>query len=126
MSIWDFIVNRKIEEAAKNGEFNVPEAKGKPLDLGEDPNVPEEKRLAYKILKDNDLAPDWIMDNREIRETISKETSRLEGEYRYFQSTLRRHEGHVDVDSIYARHDAYKRWDAACARFRESEKRINK
>jgi hypothetical protein len=42
---------------------------GKPLDLGDDPNTPDDLKLAYKLLRDNDLMPDWILEARELDET---------------------------------------------------------
>jgi hypothetical protein len=59
MDKWQRRVDReleKIQEAVKNH----PGA-GRPLNLTQDANVPDDMRLAYKILAENDLAPDWIM-----------------------------------------------------------------
>lgn len=33
---------------------------GKPLKLNNDANIPKEMQMAYKILADNDMIPDWI------------------------------------------------------------------
>jgi len=54
---WENHVDRLIREAMKTGAFdNLPGA-GKLLNL-DDELTPEHLRLAYKILKDNDLAPE--------------------------------------------------------------------
>jgi hypothetical protein len=51
------IAERKIQEALKNGEFDDLPGKGKPLRLEDDSQIPEELRLAYKILKNADCLP---------------------------------------------------------------------
>jgi hypothetical protein len=51
------IAERKIQEALKNGEFDDLPGKGKPLHLEDDSQIPEELRLAYKILKNADCLP---------------------------------------------------------------------
>lgn len=52
-----------IRKAMQEGLFdNLPGA-GKPLnyDWDENPHTPGNKRMAYKIMQDNDIAPDWMM-----------------------------------------------------------------
>lgn len=59
------VVDQQIQDAINAGKFaNLPGA-GKPLKLdNENPHDPY--RMAHKILKDNDLAPDWIMDGKAL------------------------------------------------------------
>ncbi len=52
------IAERKIQEAIRNGEFDNLPGKGKPLVLEDDRGIPEELRLAYKILKNARLKDD--------------------------------------------------------------------
>jgi hypothetical protein len=47
----DFLVEQKLLEAVSRGEFDDLPGAGRPLDLDDDPLVPEELRLAYRILK---------------------------------------------------------------------------
>ena len=55
--MFDQIAERKIAEAIANGELdNLPGA-GQPLDLDDDALVPEELRLAYRILKNAGFVP---------------------------------------------------------------------
>ena len=55
--MFDLIAERKIAEAASRGELdNLPGA-GRPLDLDDDPLVPEDLRLAHRILKNAGYAP---------------------------------------------------------------------
>ena len=52
------IAERRIQEAIERGEFDDLPGKGKPLHLGEDDrSVPEELRMAYRMLKNAGLLP---------------------------------------------------------------------
>jgi DnaJ family protein C protein 28 len=56
----------RIEEAIERGDFDNLPGKGKPLDLRENPNEPVEMRMANRLLKNNELAPAWIMDRKAL------------------------------------------------------------
>jgi hypothetical protein len=56
-----------LEEAHRNGDFSNLPGEGKPLKL-DDLNTPEHLRMAYKILRDNDLAPEWMLAGKELEE----------------------------------------------------------
>lgn len=62
------IVEERIKKAQKKGAFNNLPGKGKPLPE-EDVNVPEDIRLAYKILKNADCVPPELEIKKEIRTT---------------------------------------------------------
>jgi hypothetical protein len=60
------IAERKIREAIERGEFaNLPGA-GKPLRLEDDSMIPEDLRVAYKILKNAGCIPPELELRREI------------------------------------------------------------
>jgi hypothetical protein len=60
------IAERKIQEAIRNGELDNLPGKGKPLNLDDDSHIPEELRLAYKILKNADCLPPELELKKEI------------------------------------------------------------
>lgn len=63
------IVEERIMQALRTGQFdNLPGA-GKPLVFTEDQFVPEDLRLAYKILKNADCTPPEIEIKKEIIQT---------------------------------------------------------
>ncbi len=66
---FDKLVEERIKNAQKKGDFNNLPASGKPLDLDEDSCVAEDFRLAYKILKNADFVPPEIEIKNEIRKT---------------------------------------------------------
>lgn len=61
-------VDQELRKAIGNGDVSHLPGSGKPFIWEDDANTPAELRSAYKIMKDNDLLPDWIMLNREIEQ----------------------------------------------------------
>lgn len=62
------VVEERIQEAVRRGDFdNLPGA-GRPLDLDEPPLVPQELRVAYRMLKNAGFVPPEIFERREIAE----------------------------------------------------------
>ncbi|RIK41427.1 MAG: hypothetical protein DCC55_11960 [Chloroflexi bacterium] len=64
------LVGRRIEEAIRNGAFDNLRGKGKPLNLQRNPFVPEEMEMAYAIMQNNNIAPEWIGDRAEVLRRI--------------------------------------------------------
>jgi hypothetical protein len=60
------IVEQRIREAVEKGEFDNLPGKGKPLVLEDDSHVPEDLRIAYRILKNADCLPPEIQEKKEI------------------------------------------------------------
>jgi hypothetical protein len=60
------IAERKIQEAIRNGELDNLPGKGKPLNLEDESHIPEELRLAYKILKNAECLPPELELKKEI------------------------------------------------------------
>jgi len=68
--IFKKIAEERIRRAMEEGLFDDLEFKGKPVELKEDPFVPEDLRVVYKILKNAGFLP------KEVE--LKKEISRLE------------------------------------------------
>ena len=62
------IVERKIKKAQENGEFDNLPGQGEPLDLKDESHIPEDLRLAHKILKNADCLPPELEEKKEIRQ----------------------------------------------------------
>jgi hypothetical protein len=63
------IVEDRIKKAQRRGEFdNLPGA-GKPLDMYDDRHIPQDLRMAYKILRNADCLPPEIEIKKEILRT---------------------------------------------------------
>jgi hypothetical protein len=60
------VAERKIQEAMARGEFDDLPGKGQPQEYEDDSGVPEDLRLAYKILKNAGCVPPEIELKKEI------------------------------------------------------------
>ncbi len=69
---WRGLVEQRIQEGIENGAFDNLAGAGKPLNLEEDAMVPEDLRMAYRLLRSNGLAPLWVQVNREIRDDVER------------------------------------------------------
>ena len=63
------IVEERIRRAFEAGEFDDLEGRGEPLALADDSTVPEELRLAFKILKNADCLPPEVELRKDIERT---------------------------------------------------------
>jgi DnaJ homologue, subfamily C, member 28, conserved domain len=55
--IFSKLAEEKIKQATERGDFDDLPGKGQPLELEDDSRVPEELRLAYKVLKNAGYTP---------------------------------------------------------------------
>ena len=62
------IVEKKIKEAMDKGEFDDLPGRGKPIAFEDDSNIPEDLRLAFKVLKNADYLPPELQLKKEIRQ----------------------------------------------------------
>lgn len=69
-SVIQFIAERRIEEAQSQGMFNNLPGSGKPLVLEDMSQVPEELRMAYKILRNAGCLPPEIEERKEINRLV--------------------------------------------------------
>jgi DnaJ homologue, subfamily C, member 28, conserved domain len=60
MDVLDQIVERRIAEAIARGEFEDLPGVGSPLALEDDPLVPEDLRVAYRVMKNAGYVPDEV------------------------------------------------------------------
>jgi hypothetical protein len=77
------LVSKRIEEAMRRGDFDNLKGRGKPLPIENDPFVPEEQQMAFKLLKNNDMTPNWIAERKEMlraMEAWREEFQRVVGE----------------------------------------------
>ena len=85
MDVFQRIAERKIIEAQENGEFDNLSGKGEPLSLEDDSHIPEELRVAYKILKNAKVLPPEIELAKDIQSIESLLSSITDEGERYQQ-----------------------------------------
>jgi DnaJ family protein C protein 28 len=69
---WRIIAERKIQEWVDRGGPERLSNKGQQLDLTENPFVPSELRMAYRVMKSADVAPDWIEIGKDVEAQLVK------------------------------------------------------
>lgn len=104
------LVERIIQEAMENGEFDNLPGKGKPLDLNENAFSEPGLEWAYGLLKRNGFAPEWIERDRAIRQGLEEARSQLRSAWQQRLDNL--------IDGA--------RWQAAVARFEERLSKLNR
>jgi Domain of unknown function (DUF1992) len=84
----ELIAERKIAEAIERGEFDDLPGAGQPLDLTEDPYVPEDQRMANRILRNAGYAPREVEDAAKGGKKLSLLNAHIEA--RYFRKIVRK------------------------------------
>ena len=79
MLLFDLIAEQRIAEAMERGEFDDLPGSGEPLALHDDPLIPEELRMAYRILKNAGFVPPELEAHKEVRR-LEDLLATLEGE----------------------------------------------
>jgi hypothetical protein len=113
------LIEKKLQEAREAGVFDRLPRKGR-LDLGDEDGVPAEDRMAMHLLKINDMAPEWIEDDKALRARYHNARSALLQAYAMRERRLAAAEGAAD------RTHAEQAWKAARARFEQSIEEMNR
>ena len=67
-AVLERLAEERIRDAIQRGEFDNLPGRGKPLNLEDDRHIPDDLRLAYKVLKNADCLPPEL----ELKKEISK------------------------------------------------------
>lgn len=70
----DALVERRIEAAISRGEFDHLPGAGRPLALDDDPLVPPELRVAYRLLKNAGCLPPELEQVNEVNQLVAAVT----------------------------------------------------
>jgi hypothetical protein len=88
MFLFELLAERKIEEALARGELDDLPGAGEPLDLDDDALVPEDLRMAYRILKNAGFVPQEVLAHGKGERKLSLMSARVEA--RYFRRAARK------------------------------------
>ena len=69
---WQGLVEQRILDGMERGLFDNLPGMGQPLNLDEDRFVPDDLKMAFRMLRSTGLAPLWVDLNREIRADIAR------------------------------------------------------
>lgn len=80
------LIERRIQEAMANGEFDNLRGRGQPLPFNTNPYLDPAQELAFRLLQNNDMAPDWIERDKEIRQELAAAHDRLRLAWQDYQA----------------------------------------
>jgi len=78
MKNWQILIDQMIRESIGDGDVSHLPGAGKPLKLDDDPFTPADMQVSFKIMKDNDVTPDWMMAGKFLNEAEEKLRTQLE------------------------------------------------
>jgi DnaJ family protein C protein 28 len=111
---WKSLVDQLLDEARQEGKFDNLPGQGEPLKLDDDPNTPHEMKLAHKILKENDLAPEWVMLGKEVDALRERLLENMRRGWKAYQGAL------ADADRSTRPYDERQRAEATWRRAQEA------
>ena len=122
MRRWDSLVDRLLQEAREDGKFDNLPGQGKPVKIEDDSHIPEDMRLANKILKDNDLVPEWIMHGKDIEAMQDRLADNMRKGLRAYRGAL------ADADragDLVKQERAETTWKLALETFQRAADKLN-
>jgi len=102
---WLNVVEQQVAEAIQQGDFENLPGQGKPLDFSDDSLVPDDQRLAYKLLKNNDLTPTWIGERSDIQTKIDHWRITIQSQFVHYQArweTVKHHEEQSVIQKLWS------------------------
>ena len=69
--MFEKLVEQRIEEAQARGDFDQLPGAGQPIDLDSDPLVPEDLRVAWRVLKNAGFVPPEVEALRQVRAVVA-------------------------------------------------------
>jgi hypothetical protein len=90
----------------RRGDFDNLRGHGKPMSVEQEPFVPEEQQMAYKILKNNNMTPNWIAERKEMLRAIEnwrEQFQRIVGEANGAWAAATSDERRVQIRQSWAR-----------------------
>lgn len=73
---WDKVVDNKIREAQEAGEFDGLRL-GSRLSDADDSHIPQDERLAARVMKNAGVYPEWIEEDQGLRRMIDEARARF-------------------------------------------------
>jgi hypothetical protein len=113
---WDNLMDELIQEGREKGLFDNLSGQGKPL-LLEQSSVPTGQELANAILKENDVAPAWIMERNDILARRDKLRADIQRQWLWHEAAF--------ADAGENRGRLTISWDDCCLRWQEEILLIN-
>jgi|GEM_PF-3993122 len=109
LSKWDALVERRIQKIIGDGNMSWHPKAGQPLEFDDD-HVPDDLKLAYKIMKDNEAVPAWMSLGFTLRDKHDKMQKRVR---QYARDYVARRKKAMEMGSFILHREADERWQKA-------------
>lgn len=123
MKNWQILIDQKIRESIGDGDVSHLPGAGKPLNLDDDPYTPSDQRSAFKIMKENNVVPDWMMVGKALEQAEEKLHKQIESRATHYQRHLA--DGRRK-DSILEETKIENSWNTYIEEFTDRVERLNK
>lgn len=117
------LIDEQIEEALRKGQLHHLPGEGKPLKLENDAHVPETLRMAHKLMRDNNVLPDWIEESKGIDRTRADLLARITRAAHSHRGAL--NDAARSGTPEQARQRVEQHWRETVTGLRDSAKRLN-
>lgn len=121
LSKWETLVEERIRAVIGDGDMSWHPGAGQPLQFDDD-HMPEDHRIAYKIMKDNNAVPVWMDLGARLRDKQEKLIRRI---YQYARDYVRRKQDAIAKGSFVLDQHAEDRWHDALKSWYHDVKRYN-
>ena len=81
---WQSHIDRQLQELLESGQLEDLPGAGEPLDLSGNPFEPNDMRVANKLMRDNNVSPEWVSLGKALEEkkhNLSAKVRRAKSEY---------------------------------------------
>jgi len=113
LSKWETWIDEKVRQIIGDGDMSGHSGAGQPLQLDRQEFIPEDERIAYKMMQDNDVVPPWLSLAFTLRDKHRKILRRL---HQYARDYAQRKQDAIRAGSFMRLQHAEDRWQAAVAR----------
>lgn len=110
---WQTLIDQELRKALGDGRADHLPGAGKPLKLNDDPSTPEDLRMAYKIMRDNDITPEWISLGKDLETMLQRLQEHLAKAVRDHHSGLAGIQQVAPELRADYRHNVERRWQTA-------------
>lgn len=115
LSKWETIVDERISAWIGDGNMADHPLAGQRLDLHDDEHVPEDARIAHKLMRDNDVVPAWMALAFTLKDKHAKILKRADN---YARDYVKRRQDALVAGSYVRDKHARDRWQEALKRLR--------
>jgi DnaJ homolog subfamily C member 28 len=123
MTSWQLLIDQMIQESIGDGDVSHLPGAGKPLNLDDDLYTPKNMQVTFKIMKDNNIAPDWMATSKSLEKAEQKLLKQIEIRASRYQIELRQA---LRNGTILKEIEIEDSWKAYIADFAERVDRYNK